>query len=115
MDLSCDNLVPPVSVICSMWFSLSALILMDSSSVALRADLSVSERNRILSKASEALDINSRRKICAEEEGRSCDNHVQGYKHAHISHVTTCTKVRKMEEERERKEKNIPLLTSLFL
>ena len=63
----------PVSVICSIPFSLSALILMDISSVALRADFSVRERNRILSNASEALDINSRRKICEE---KSHENHL---------------------------------------
>lgn len=39
------------------------LILMLSSSVADRADLSVSDRKRILSKASEALEINSLKKI----------------------------------------------------
>ena len=48
---------------CRALFSGSALILMVSSSVALRADLSVRERKRILSRASEALEINSLRKI----------------------------------------------------
>ena len=46
---------------------------MDSSSVALRADLSVRDRNRTLSRASDALDINSLRKICTV---RSHDNHM---------------------------------------
>ena len=49
------------------------LILMDSSSVASSADLSVRERNLILSSASEALDMSSRRKIWEERregEGR---------------------------------------------
>ena len=54
----------PVSVICSALLSLSALILMESSSVVLRAALSVRERKRILSKASDALDMSSLRKIC---------------------------------------------------
>ena len=56
--------------------------------MALSADFSVSERNRILSRASEALDINSRRKICAHEGERSCDYHVERYKR--VSHVTAC-------------------------
>ena len=38
-------------------------IFIDSSSMALRAALSVRERNRILSRASEALEIISRKKI----------------------------------------------------
>ena len=46
-----------------MLFSLSALILMDSSSVAARADLSVRLKNLILSKASDELEISSLKKI----------------------------------------------------
>lgn len=42
---------------------MSALILMDSSSVAARADLSVRLVNLILSKASEELDMSSLKKI----------------------------------------------------
>lgn len=42
----------------------STFTLMDSSSVASKADLSVNDIKRILSKASEALEINSRKKIC---------------------------------------------------
>ena len=38
--------------------------------MAERADLSVKDWNRILSRASEALEINSRRKIYGEEEKR---------------------------------------------
>ena len=53
----------PVSVTCKTLLSLSALILIDISSVASNADLSVRERKRILSKASEAFEINSLRKI----------------------------------------------------
>lgn len=65
------HMVPiPVSVTWSMRPSLSAFILMDSSSVAERADLSNRERNRILSKASEALEISSLKKICTPMERR---------------------------------------------
>ena len=46
-----------------MLFSLSALILIDNSSVAARADLSVSDKNLILSNASEELEISSLKKI----------------------------------------------------
>ena len=53
----------PVSVTCKTLLSLSALIFIDISSVASNADLSVRERNRILSSASEAFEINSLRKI----------------------------------------------------
>lgn len=42
------------------------LILIESSSVALRADLSVRDRKRILSRASEAFEINSLRNIYKE-------------------------------------------------
>ena len=42
-------------------------IFTESSSVALRAALSVRERNRILSRASEALEIISRKKIYARD------------------------------------------------
>lgn len=41
----------------------NTLIRMTSSSVADRADLSVNDRNLILSSASDALDINSRKNI----------------------------------------------------
>lgn len=61
----------PVSVMCRTWFSLSALILMVSSSVAARADLSVRERKRILSNASDAFEISSRRKICVRGNTKS--------------------------------------------
>ena len=40
------------------------LILMDNSSVAAMAALSVNDKNRILSMASDAFEINSLRKIC---------------------------------------------------
>lgn len=53
----------PVSVTWRMLFSLSALILIDNSSVAARADLSVSDKNLILSNASEELEISSLKKI----------------------------------------------------
>lgn len=53
----------PVSVTCKMLLSLSALILIDISSVAANAALSVKERKRILSNASDAFEINSLRKI----------------------------------------------------
>ena len=51
-----------------MLFSLSALILMDSSSVAARADLSVRLKNLILSKASDELEISSLKKIYKNEK-----------------------------------------------
>lgn len=51
-----------------MLFSLSALILMDSSSVAARADLSVRLKNLILSKASDELEISSLKKIWKNEK-----------------------------------------------
>ena len=51
-----------------MLFSLSALILMDSSSVAARADLSVRLKNLILSKASDELEISSLKKIWENEK-----------------------------------------------
>ena len=57
----------PVSVTCNTPASLSALILIDNSSVAASAVLSVNDKNLILSKASEALDISSLRKICKEK------------------------------------------------
>lgn len=60
----------PVSVMCSMRPSLSDLILMDSSSVAARALLSSRERKRILSRASEALEMSSLRKICTQTHKR---------------------------------------------
>ena len=60
----------PVSVTWRMLLSLSALILIENSSVASRADLSVRDRNRILSSASEALEISSRRKICQKRRGQ---------------------------------------------
>lgn len=53
----------PVSVTCKILLSLSALILIDISSVAASADLSVKDKKRILSNASDALEINSLRKI----------------------------------------------------
>ena len=52
----------PVSVTLIEWFSLSALILMLNSSVELNTDLSVNDKSLILSKASEALEINSLKK-----------------------------------------------------
>ena len=60
------SLPMPVSVTCNTPASLSALILMDNSSVASSADLSVNDKNLILSKASEAFDISSLRKICSQ-------------------------------------------------
>ncbi|KAH9522858.1 hypothetical protein DERF_006414 [Dermatophagoides farinae] len=53
----------PVSVICNNLLSLSALIRIDNSSVAANTSLSVNDNSRILSNASDALDISSRRKI----------------------------------------------------
>ena len=48
---------------CNVLVCVHTLILILSSSVADRADLSVSDRKRILSKASDALEINSLKKI----------------------------------------------------
>ena len=44
------------------------LILIFKSSVAASAFLSVNDKNRILSRASEALEINSRRNICKTDD-----------------------------------------------
>ena len=67
----------PVSVTWRMLFSLSALILIDSSSVAARADLSVSDKNLILSNASEELEISSLKKIWKKKKIISTSDYYQ--------------------------------------
>ena len=65
----------PVSVTLIEWFSLSALILMLNSSVELNTDLSVNDKSLILSKASDALEINSLKKTWKNKCQKNSWNH----------------------------------------
>lgn len=82
----------PVSITCRTLFSLSARILIDNSSVAASADLSVREMNLILSNASEALEISSRRNICVSRK----------FMQAHENSLYSGKKKQKLKEKNPR-------------